>query len=289
MHRRSCTLILALLTSTVIVLAGNGRDDVPVTTFLDLGASPELRCVGEVIRDGSFAGSCVMLDSLHVLSAAHVFLDSEREPDTIIQGEQMIIVFVPKNIRPTASKNLAVVFGADTIQIASFELHPDYLASTRNKADIVMLTLQRPIREITPAIVLKDHVTANTDGLIVGCGPVGSASSNERSRKGRCAGWNVIDSVSSTLLWCDMDHPQRSDLSLMGSATPHAYEYCTTGGDSGGGIFVMRDNTFMLAGIVSGTAYNPSSVTKHGAYGGEMRFTRIDAYLPWIRSTSRSR
>lgn len=280
-------MLLALLTSTAMALAGNGRDDVPVTTFLDLGTAPELRCVGEVIRDGSFAGSCVLIDSLHVLSAAHVFLDSEREPDTIQQGEQMIIVFVPKNIRPTASKDLAVVVGTDTIQIASFELHPDYLASSRSKADLVVLTLQRPIQEITPAIVLKDHVLANTDGLIVGCGPVGSASSNERSRKGRCAGWNVIDSVSSTLLWCDMDHPLRSDLSLMGSATPHAYEYCTTGGDSGGGIFVKRDNTFMLAGIVSGTAYNPSNVTKHGAYGGEMRFTRIDVYVPWIQSTTR--
>jgi hypothetical protein len=287
MLRRSCIMILVLLGCVSLTFAGNGRDDVPISTFLELAAAPELQCVGEVIRDGSFVGSGVMIDSLHVLSAAHVFLDDEREPDTIMQGERMIIVFVPKNIRPTASKNLSVVFGVDTIQIVSFELHPDYLASKRSKADIVMLTLQRPIRGIRSATLLKDQVQTGTEGLIVGCGPLGSASSNERTRRGRCAGWNVIDSVSSTRLWSDMDHPQRPELSVMGSETPHAYEYCTTGGDSGGGIFIQHDGTLLLCGIVSGTSYNLSTVVQHGAYGNETSFTRIDVYLSWIQSISK--
>lgn len=287
MFQRSCIMILVFLACVSLTFAGNGRDDVPISTFLELAAAPELQCVGEVIRDGSFAGSGVMIDSLHVLSAAHVFLDSEIEPDTIMQGEQMIIVFLPKNIRPTASKNLAVVFGVDTIQITSFELHPDYLASKRSKADIVMLTLQRPIRGIRSATLLKDQVQTGAEGLIVGCGPVGNAGNQERTRRGRCAGWNVIDSVSSTRLWSDMDHPLRPELSVMGSATPHTYEYCTTGGDSGGGIFINREDTWLLVGIVSGTSYDLSTVVQHGAYGNRTSFTRIDVYLSWIQSVSK--
>lgn len=279
--------LAAAMIAAASARAGTGREDVPLEKHLSLGAHPSFECVGKVLRDGGFSGSAILIDSLHVLSAAHMFLDSDREQVKFAQGEDTIIVYQPKNTRVTTSKNLQVVFGNDTVMVDTFEMHPLYMSSERRRADLVMLKLRNPIRGISPVRFNSGAVRHGTEVMMVGYGPLSNAGYNERVLRGRCAGWNVIDSITDQVLVCDMDHPTKPEMSTLGDSTALEYEYVSTGGDSGGGMFVVDGDGYSLAGLVVGTSFDTRLVVKQGVYGSQCFFTRTDVYYSWIAKAAK--
>ena len=110
----------------------------------------------------------------------------------------------------------------------------------------------------------------------------------------KIAGENVIDSVGGqkylgfeTLLICDFDIPTRKDCNKLGSPTPRPLEYICSGGDSGGGLFRQKNNTWELIGICSGSGVDINQLMKTGYYGHTMEWTRVSLFTNWLSAQTR--
>lgn len=280
--------LAAAMIAAASARAGTGREDVPEETFLELASKPEFECVGVVLRKGSFGGTAVLIDPDHAISAAHVFLDSEIDTVKLeMEGGETIVGFKKINERVTASENVLLVFGIDTVKVTSIDVHPSYLASGRDRSDLVVLTLERQVRSVSAAKMSDIHVKKGTAVMIVGNGPFEHPERNERNYFGRCAGWNLIDSITDDLLICDLDSPTHPKFSITGSPTPHEYEYASVGGDSGGGVFVRDRDDYFLVGVITGGHIGVRKMLDGGLYGMLSEFTRIDAYKDWISSRTK--
>ncbi|MBZ0100469.1 MAG: hypothetical protein K8F30_15420, partial [Taibaiella sp.] len=68
-----CTLVLIVM--LVALTSGVYRNDTPVEQYLELASRKEYDCVGCIykkVEDRWTAdGSCVLIDSMHILTAAH--------------------------------------------------------------------------------------------------------------------------------------------------------------------------------------------------------------------------
>lgn len=78
------------------------------------------------------------------------------------------------------------------------------------------------------------------------------------------------------------DSPEKPLVSRMRSAKPLALEYCPTGGDSGGGLFMHEAGQWKLVGICHATDGDPANFMKNGYYGDVAQWTRVSAFAGWI-------
>lgn len=260
------TCILAVV--FILFFQGIIRHDVPKTKYIGLAAQPEYDCVGRVFYKDKPAGSCVLIGNKTILSAAHVFPELKSDADISSYSFQF------KNATYTAEAIL---------------IHPDYIKSEKQKADLVLITLKQPADVITlPNLnTAFDELKSVVTGA--GFGAFGKGNSTDtRSSGEKIAGENVIDSIvgpdengKRTILLCDFDSPTPTKNPL-GDAGPLPLEYITTGGDSGGGLFRSKNGKMELVGILHGGGIQLEPFLKYGFYGQVMEWTRVSCYSDWI-------
>jgi len=292
-------VLFPLLSVTLFLtfFAGIIRHDVDEKEYLNLASEKQFDCVGRIYKDTSASGSCVLIGDRFVLSAAHVFIESDSRPDTIDFNGQKAVAYVTYNHRVTDVSKLYLKFNGQKFKVKSILLHPYYLDSlTKGTCDIALLELEKPIKNINPTKINTafDELYSNVVGVGYGAsGPANRPDLVDYNNK-KIAGENVVDSIggleylsNSTLLFCDFDHPTRKDCNKLGSATPRPLEYICSGGDSGGGLFRRNNNTWELIGICSGGGVDINQLMKSGYYGQTMEWTRVSVFTNWISLQTR--
>ena len=280
------------LTTFLIFFSGIIRHDVDEKKYLELAAKKQFDCVGRIYNDTTAIGSCVLISDRFVLSAAHIFIDSDKRPDTHYFNGYTVISFVEYNHRVTDVANLKLIFKGQKVKVKNLWLHPHYLDSLpKGYCDIALLELEQPIKNIKPAILNTLMDELNSDVVGVGFGASGPADRPDLVGiyNKKIAGENVVDSLGGqeymgfkTLLICDFDHPTKKDCNKIGSSLPRPLEYITSGGDSGGGLFRKKNKKWELIGICSGVKNDIEQLMKTGYYCQIMEWTRVSVFKKWI-------
>lgn len=300
-------IILILLTSGVY------RHDTPIEKYLELANQKEFDCVGRIYQSSSDdwvpsgvdmkftnldwrqAGSCIIIDSLHILTAAHL-VTGENKKDTVVSANGMNVltyVVTSKYVRPVADFWFLIM--NQTVKAKKITCYPDYLLSIDYNNDLAIIELEHPILN-APTILLNsntDELNDTITGIGFGASGPANAAALVQNYNIKLAGQNIIDSIGgikrnnlATNLFTDFDCPKGyANCSKLGSKIALPLEYGIKGGDSGGPIFRRKNDRLELIGILSGSnGALPNSVSKIGYYGQIDNWTRISAYHDWIMS-----
>jgi hypothetical protein len=249
-----------------------------------------------VYIDTTGTGSCVLISDRYVLSAAHVFIESDYHTDTIMLNGSPVIAFTPYNQRAVHPVNVKILFNGISYGVKRILLHPVYLDPQSGGAcDIAILELEAPVPHIAPPRLNKmhDELRSNVIGVGFGASGIADQPASVSPRSLKIGGQNVIDSIAGyayignpSILLCDFDHPTRNDCNKMGSASPRPLEYVCGGGDSGGGLFRQTDGQWELVGICSGSNTNIETLLQSGYYGQTMSWTRVSVFDNWISANT---
>lgn len=271
---------------------GITRHDVSEDNYLAFAKEKQFDCIVPVFRDTASIGSGVLISDRHVLTAAHIIVESDIKEDTIVQNNNTLILYQPYNVRLDTS-NINIIINGQKIRTKKVTPHPGYAADSSVHAfDLLLIELEEPVKGITPAVLntRKDEMGA----IVAGCGFGASGRADKPEDVGqfnkKIAGENTIDSLCGqkvngqfSKLMADFDHPTRTDCNPLGSAKPLPLEYAVSGGDSGGGLFRQRKGKWELIGICSGSAVNIEKLLEVGYYGQTMTWTRVSVYNDWIK------
>lgn len=236
------------------------RHDVPLSAFTTLAKADAFKCVGAVYDisgdTNRLVGSCVLIDKNYVLTAWHVFNYGKD--------------FNEKNYR--------VVFNAIYYTIEN------KVAAIGETSDIVALRLVEDVMGVVPAVITADDIALPGDTVtMVGYGAQRPSNmlSGMVDMGIKTAAQNTIDSLGGIMpsdkqikLYADFDGP------MFREHQPLPLEGMLNGGDSGGGMFVFKNEKWYLAGIASGSTVQMSS--KIGFHGSTMFWSNIAAYHGWI-------
>ncbi len=293
MKHNSLKVITLSTLAFLTLFSGIIRHDVDEKEYLKLAAEKQFDCVGQVFKDTSAGGSCVLISDRFVLSAAHVFIESDSRPDTMEVNGQTLISYNAYNERATDADKITMVFNGQKVKAKRIIMHPQYLDSlTKGSCDIAIIELEHPLTAISPAKLNNAFDELKSTVVGVGYGASGPANRPDLVDvlNKKIAGENVIDSIGGyecnglkTLLFADFDHPtDTSCCNRMGSPIPKPLEFMTAGGDSGGGLFRYNKNEWELIGITSGGGIELEQFMKSFYYGQIDSWTRVSALHEWI-------
>jgi hypothetical protein len=270
------------------------RHDIPARGYYQLGRQKAFACVGKVWQVGNkgFLGSCVLIDSKHVLTATHVIVFSKYRSDTIRKGNQVIIKQKPVDPHVGMPAELTVEFEGKHYGLKSVKAYlSDIDSVNRHQGDLTIIELSEAVPDVSPAVINGkfDELHANVVGVGYGVSGVAFPADSVKPRGEKIGGENMIDTIGGmnlkgqgTLLTADFDHPSNPQLSRYGNAAPLPLEYSVGGGDSGGGLFRKTKSGWELVGICAGTEIELESLLKNGYYGDLMYWTRISVFYNWI-------
>lgn len=298
-----------LLATSVAVFAGVYRHDVAAKKYRALAAQQQFDCVGRVMTGREkHRGTCVLISDRYVLTAAHLFIESDvrndtmylakdgRRTDTLEKGGSTLISYVPVNKRVGDAKNYSVLINGKYYQARWVIIYPTYLDSMASKTgnvygDLALVELNESVKDIAPAIMNKAYNELSATITGVGYGASGPADKPElvEGHKEKIAGQNVADTLLGPMIngrqsriACDFDHATRTDCNMLGSAAPVPMEYVWAGGDSGGGVFMQAGGKWLLCGTITGASTDINQLLKTGYYGQQMQFTRLSVFADWI-------
>ena len=84
-------------------------------------------------------------------------------------------------------------------------------------------------------------------------------------------------------LFADFDSPDNPSLNKSGSNECIDMEYGLDGGDSGGGMFILKGNKTYLAGINAIQNKSIGEIMRtHSFYGSSSEWVRISVFRKWI-------
>ncbi len=286
------TTLISLIIISFISFSGIIRHDVPEQDYIDLAAQSQFDCSGRIIQlSDSSGGSGVLISPKHVLTAAHIFINSDQVPDTSFVNGKRIIIYHTTNQRTAPASDFVVKFGKHEYQGKSIYLHPEYSSSVGNY-DMAIIELEKEVSAINPVKRNRSFNEMHSKFVGVGFGASGIANRPQtvKSLAKKIAGQNVVDSVGGYLvaerpamMFFDFDHPENTNCcNKMGSPIPEPLEYISTGGDSGCGIFREKNQQWELIGILSGGGISIKQFLKSGYYGQTSEFTRVSLFNPWI-------
>lgn len=253
--------------------SGFHRHDVGREVFVAYGERPLFAAVGQVDRRSEFGGSAVLVDPHWVLLSRHQVSDGDT-------------VFDPQEF--------AVMLGGQRIPGVRIEFPPPTEDGSA-RPDIALMKLAWGITAIEPAVLADAPPAVESDVSIVGYGNFQSALALDgpAEKIGKHGGTNVIDAVGGTVLGrrfpsfslvADLDHPNRPDVNITGSAEPTNLEMLGHGGDSGGGWFGASNGRSVLLGINSGNRVNRDRILDRGVgwYGMVGHATAVYPFREWI-------
>jgi V8-like Glu-specific endopeptidase len=271
--------IAALGSAPAFALVGGSVD-------ANLSTSPWAGVGAVTINGGVYSG--VLLDSQHVLTAAHVVGGQTGTPGNV-------------SFSLNVGGNLTHTLGATAITV-----YPGFTGTSPGSDgvwhdDLAIITLGTPVTGAVPTYGLYGGSLSNKTITLVGYGGGGDGVNGVTSGANasvKRVGQNRVDRVlvdddggsASEVFMFDFDGPtsasnvfgpSRKSSSLTLGATIEA-QYA--GGDSGSPIFVKDKGVWKIAGIGTfngDTALSASNVT-FGSIGGG---TIVAPYLSWIDST----
>tara|TARA_B100001778_G_scaffold11853_1_gene9314 strand:- start:1314 stop:2099 length:786 start_codon:yes stop_codon:yes gene_type:complete len=215
MRKTLCFLSL-LVAFCPTVLSGTIDPSVPDSKYVEYGAKyqcvlPICGILGDKLNT-QFKATCVVIDSLHILTAAHVV------EGTITQH---------------------VLYKGKAYPCSIVAIHGDYDSKVMGQHDIAIAKLQRPIElDFYPKLYTDKDEVGKVCGL-AGYGFHGDFNSGYNSKtydNDRRAGSNIIDAVNKNVLKYSVHTEPKTTL-----------EFLICPGDSGGGLFIDKK----LAGIHS--------------------------------------
>lgn len=300
----------------ILCISGIGRHDTKISAYTEFAQNKAFDCVGSIYYDNAFQLSCVLIDSTHIITAAHAFeinnndliFDSVYEPmlNQWHYGKHPTSSYIAEpshfyiklgDTKYTVKK----IYVNDTYKNAkpirdSLGIHP----SLEMYFDIAIAELETPVNTIIPATLYNDSNELNEKGLFVGYGDVAKSDDVNKKitfrRRQKFGGENMIDSIGGYKvgniwagLYFDFDAPHSDCCNRMGSAIPLPLEYFPHGGDCGSALFLNNNGKYYLAGICAGEDVYWEYILyaqKYGmVYGHTANYQRIYAYKNWITET----
>jgi hypothetical protein len=255
-----CLLVCASLSFATRAGAIIFRHDKELSVFTALAKDPRFDCVGKIYYFGAdtpdIKGSCVLIDTNYVLTAWHV----------LKYGKDLNI------------SNYQLEFKGARYLIDSYQPYPG------EGYDMVLLKLTQSVQFVSAAPIDTLGLQPGDTVTLVGYGQQRSSDMLDGSLGIgiKTAAENIIDSAGGKMInnkpsrvYTDFDGPVpdgRPALPLEGMLN---------GGDSGGGLFILRKGQYYLTGIASGTRMHVSS--KSGFDGSVMNWCYIKAYYSWLQ------
>ncbi|HEX5182201.1 MAG TPA: trypsin-like serine protease [Allosphingosinicella sp.] len=163
-------------------------------------------------------------------------------------------------------------------RVAKIVTHPQWNADT-NANDIALIKLASPVREAKPACLYEGHEEAGRIVTLAGAGIPGDGLKGPGVPDGALLGATIrVGKAETTQLSWTFHAPGDPDVTpLEGISGP---------GDSGGPAFIGEASC--LAGISSFQSREidpskPQADDTEGRYGAIETYTRVSAFVPWIR------
>lgn len=256
-------LLVSFNTSNFV---GMIRHDVDIEKYREIGRQSDYECVGRYSTselETDYATG-ILVSSKWVLTAAHFVADSS-----------------------------VWKFGENFYHTRRIVKHPKFATLTQEAQfdgwDMALVELEKPVLDVKPAVRYRGNkelgrtITKLGYGLL-GNGHEGMAKSRVQEKLG---GQNVIDAIggifedrefSNSVMVCDFDDPENSELNQFGSPIPLELEISGSKGDSGGGIFMDESGTTVLVGTISG------ALSRQIKYGAVLSMTRVSHANGWIDS-----
>ena len=259
--------------SVMIEPPGVIRHGINKQSSLDLAQQQEYKCVGMMTQDDRIKGSCVLIHPRLALTAAHCLVKL-RTGDPIY-----------------------VEFDSISVKVDSFSVHPLY--ASNKGADLGILYLSTGIKNISPAKLNRSKHEIGHIGTSVGYGNF-SVANNSRdiidAGRVKSAGQNMLDSITGfslpdhqlPMIYADFDAPDNVSFNRCGSSACLDMEYGLDGGDSGGGMFILKGNKYFLAGINALQIKNIADIMRTGTfYGSASEWVRISVFRKWLKGKMR--
>lgn len=214
-----------------------------------------------------------LIASKWVLTAAHcVFEDVSETQQRVVSTKNLLIYF--GGIQQSGKDGRSV-------KIKSIQVHPDFKWPN---TDIALIELSEAVTDITPVALNDVDLGSATDTVTV-------------------VGWGLTDSEGKTtspflkklsapllpISLCSQDEFPRAHGYTLGSETlciqTYQHQQASCPGDSGGPLFLKRNNQYTQVGVVSwGSACSGSRSKGSSAVG----YAAVSHAIPWIQKMLQS-
>jgi len=286
----------------MLFTSGIGRDDIKIINYREFAKDSVFDCIGEVYdKKNNFILSCVLIDNKFLLTSAHGFYQESKNNiiDTITVHNKRYPIKRPESSHLINLSEFYIKFKNKVFSAKKIVVHPEYNDGFNAEGynDIAIIELEEPVTFIKPASLYTDTLEKGARGIISGFGSNYKANNNGLFpffKRRKMAGENIIDSLGGNILnnkygvlFADMDNPKNSKCNRIGDSLPLKLEWHGAAGDCGGGLFIIQNNQWRLAGISFAPSYFEDWELygqKFGNYGFIDGWTRISPLVDWIKN-----
>lgn len=237
-----CLIVFIFIIS--FVHAGTRHTNVNDKTLIENAINYD--CVVQIIiskKDGDYRASGVLISKDTILTSAHILYDKDIEP-----------------------KNINIIYNSKKYKITTYKIHQDFKYKLDN--DLAIVKIFGFIDTKYPDLYDRSDELGKL-AYLGGYGAKGTGDTGYNSWDFQLRiGTNTIEYILGDLLMCTLSRNNHTK-----------YEFITTPGDSGGGLFIDGK----LAGINSSLFGDGPKSKPNGKYNNASGHTRISKHLEWIK------